>query len=62
MASKPMHGAARRPSTAPAGWLPLRGPSGRLYGYYDPALQVIEVKRKGEAAERIELARLKDKL
>lgn len=47
-------GVARR-SMAPLGWLPLRGPSGRLYGYYDPQTQTIEVKRGGEPAERIAL-------
>lgn len=33
----------------------LRGPSGRLYGYIDPRRMVIEVKRKGEQAEEIDL-------
>jgi hypothetical protein len=50
-------GAARRDS-APAGWLPLRGPSGRLYGYLDPQTQTIEIKRPSKAPERIELATL----
>jgi hypothetical protein len=40
------------------GWVPLRGASGRLYGYYDPATQSIEVKRKGEQPERIALGHL----
>lgn len=44
------------PPPAPPGWVPLRGASGRLYGYYDPQGQIIEVKRKGEAPERISLA------
>lgn len=35
--------------------VPLRGPSGRLYGMLDPQSMTIEVKRKGEAAERIDL-------
>lgn len=33
----------------------LRGKSGRLYGYIDPQRMVIEVKRKGEPAEEIDL-------
>lgn len=32
-----------RPVPAP-GLVPLRGPSGRLYGYLDPATKTIEVK------------------
>lgn len=51
-------GTARRASDAPLGWLPLRGPSGRLYGYYDPQTQVIEVKRGGQETERISLGEL----
>jgi hypothetical protein len=47
-------GSARR-STAPLGWVALRGPSGRLYGYLDPATMIVELKRKGEAMERIDL-------
>lgn len=50
-------GIARR-SQEPAGWVPLRGPSGRLYGYLDPQTQTIELKRKGEQPERIELGAL----
>jgi len=50
-------GIARR-SEVPPGWVPLRGPSGRLYGYLDPQTLVIEIKRKGEQAERIELRAL----
>lgn len=50
-------GIARR-ATPPLGWLPLKGPSGRLYGYLDPQTQTIELKRKGEAAERIEIREL----
>jgi hypothetical protein len=44
-----------RRAVAPLGWLPLRGASGRLYGYLDPLNQIIEFKRKGEDAERIEI-------
>lgn len=55
--SKLPQGAAPR-STAPVGWLPLRGPSGRLYGYFDPQTQTIEVKRGGQAPERIALRAL----
>lgn len=51
-------GSARRTSDAPLGWLPLRGPSGRLYGYLDPQTQTIEFKRGGQATERIDLAAL----
>lgn len=50
-------GAARRGGERP-GWVPLRGPSGRLYGYLDPHTQTIELKRKGEPAERIDLRAL----
>lgn len=35
--------------------VPLRGPSGRLYGMLDPLTLTIEVKRKGERPERIDL-------
>jgi hypothetical protein len=42
----------------PVGWLPLRGPSGRLYGYIDPQTQTLEIKRPGKEPERIELATL----
>jgi hypothetical protein len=42
----------------PAPWLPLRGPSGRLYGYLDPQTQTIEIKRPGKESERIELREL----
>jgi hypothetical protein len=50
----------RRPATPPsAAWVPLRGPSGRLYGYYDPRGQVIEFKKGGQVSERIELTKLK---
>lgn len=50
--------ASRRPADAPLGWLPLRGPSGRLYGYLDPQTQTIEVKHGGQQAERIQLSEL----
>jgi len=44
------------PPTPPPGTVvALRGPSGRLYGYFDPKRLTIEVKRKGEAPERIDL-------
>ena len=33
----------------------VRGPSGRLYGRIDPQTLVIEVKRKNEPAELIDL-------
>lgn len=48
------------PPRAPemTGWVALRGPSGRLYGYLDPQSQTLELKRKGEQPERIDLARL----
>ena len=39
----------------PQGWVALRGPSGRLYGYLDPQTQTIELKRGGQQAERIDL-------
>lgn len=51
-------GAARRNGDERPGWLPLRGPSGRLYGYLDPQTQTIEVKHGGQQAERIELRAL----
>lgn len=35
----------------------LRGSSGRLYGYIDPQRMVIEVKRKGEQPETIDLSK-----
>jgi hypothetical protein len=35
--------------------IPLRGPSGRLYGYLDARNLVIEVKRKGEPPEHIDI-------
>jgi hypothetical protein len=44
--------------SAPAGWLPLRGPSGRLYGYLDPQTQTIEIKRPGKQPERIAIGDL----
>lgn len=50
-------GVARR-SQEPQGWLPLRGPSGRLYGYLDPQTQTIEIKRPGKEPERIALGEL----
>lgn len=52
-------GVARRQAPEPPlGWLPLRGPSGRLYGYVDPQTLTIEVKHGGQQAERIALAEL----
>lgn len=36
----------------------LRGASGRLYGYLDPQRLVIEVKRKNEPAEEIDLKKI----
>ena len=35
--------------------VPLRGPSGRLYGMLNVQTLTIQVKRKGEAAEVIDL-------
>ena len=49
----PQGRARRRP--APLGWVALVGKSGRLYGYLDPQTQTIEIKRKGEPPERIDL-------
>lgn len=46
----------------PAGMVPLRGPSGRLYGYFDPKGLVIEFKiqRGGrDQAEKSEAVDLK---
>lgn len=42
------------PPPSPA-FLPLRGKSGTLYGFIDPARRVIEFKRKGLAPETIDL-------
>lgn len=50
-------GIARR-GDEKTGWLPLRGPSGRLYGYLNPQTQTIEIKRPGKEPERIELGTL----
>ena len=38
----------------PAGMVPLRGPSGRLYGYFDPKGLVIEFRnaRSGQHTSR----------
>jgi hypothetical protein len=38
------------------GLIPLRGPSGRLYGYLDTRRMVIECKRKNEAREEIDIS------
>ncbi len=38
------------------GFVPLKGKSGTLYGFIDPARQIIEFKRKGLAPEIIDLA------
>jgi hypothetical protein len=38
------------------GFIPLKGKSGTLYGFIDPARRVIEFKRKGLAPETIDLA------
>lgn len=46
------------PPAPPLGWVALRGPSGRLYGYLDPHTQTLELKRKGERPERIALSDL----
>lgn len=50
----------RRPSSPPTpppnpALVPLRGPSGRLYGILDRGKLTIEVKRKNEPAETIDL-------
>lgn len=39
----------------PAGSVPLRGPSGRLYGYLDPKSLVIEFKHGKRVAEQVDL-------
>jgi hypothetical protein len=44
-----------KPVTPPAGSVPLRGPSGRLYGYFNPKTLQIEVKRKNDPSEVIDL-------
>lgn len=41
-----------------ASFVDVRGPSGRLYGRLDPERLILEVKRKGEKAEEIDLKRL----
>lgn len=46
------------PPPLPASWVPLRGPSGRLHGYFNPQTLTIELKRKGEQPERISLGDL----
>lgn len=46
------------PPGAPApqpGFVALRGPSGRLLAYLDPQRMVLEIKRKNEVAEQIDL-------
>jgi len=45
-----------RPSE-PTSFIEVRGPSGRLYGRLDVARMVLEVKRKGEPSEEIDLRR-----
>ncbi len=48
----------KKPTITPTpqpGFVELRGKSGRLYGYYDPHRQVIEVKR-GDVKETLHLA------
>lgn len=42
-------------ASAPTGFVAIRGPSGRLLCYLDPTRMVIEIKRKNEAAEQIDL-------
>ncbi len=37
------------------GAVPLRGPSGRLYGYLDRTTLVIEFKRGGQEREQVDL-------
>lgn len=48
-----------KPSTRPASFQELRGPSGRLYGYIDLERMVVEFKRGGQAAETIDLSQLR---
>lgn len=43
-----------RPAERPA-FVDVRGASGRLYGRFDPALMLLEIKRKGEPPELIDL-------
>ena len=43
------------PKPQPIAFIPLRGPSGRLYGYLDARTMIIEFKRGGQVAERIDL-------
>lgn len=42
-------------SAPPEGYVPLRGASGRLYGYIDPQTLIVEFKRKNEPAEQVDL-------
>lgn len=43
------------PSPGP-GWVALRGPSGTLYGFLDPARRIVEFKRNDRAREQVDLA------
>jgi hypothetical protein len=49
----------KRPKTAiletRAGLVPLRGASGKLYGYLDTQRQVIEFKRGGQERETVDI-------
>lgn len=49
------------PPPARAGLIELRGPSGRLYGYFDPVTRELEVKRSGQPPERIDLKPLMER-
>jgi hypothetical protein len=40
---------------ARAGLVPLRGESGKLYGYFDPQRRVIEFKRGGQERETVDI-------
>lgn len=48
---------AAPPEESPGRRIPLRGPSGKFYGFYLPELGCIEVRRGGaqEPVERIDL-------
>ncbi len=47
-----------QPAEPPTALIEVRGPSGRLYGRIDPTTLVLEVKRKNEQPELIDLKRL----
>lgn len=49
----------RTPPPPPARLVPIRGPSGRLYGMLDPTTLVMEFQRGGQV-ERIDLSQYRN--